>query len=71
MAKSIDESILFWKKHYHYVKDQVDRIDKGEEIRPDSIIGMQVGQRKHCVDEANIAIERLATFGNFDLPKIK
>lgn len=71
MEKSIDESILFWKKHYHHVKDQVDRIDKGEEIRPTSLDGMQVGQRQHCVDQANMATERLATLGNFDLPKIK
>ena len=64
------ESIQFWKDHYQYVKREVDRIDAGEICPPDSIIGLQVGQRQHCVDEANIAVERLSALGNFDLPKI-
>ena len=68
---SVSQRIEFWKKHYNYVKDIVDRIDKGENIPPDSISAYEIGQRAHCVDEANIAVDRLAALGNFDLPKIQ
>lgn len=66
-----EQQIEFWKKHYHYVKDIVDRIDQGEDIPADSIAGHQMGQRAHCVDEANISVDRLAGLGNFDLIKIE
>ena len=71
MAKSTEELIAFWKKQYDYVKNQVDRIDAGEDIQPDSIMGMIHGQRAACVQEANIAVDRLAALGNFDLQKIE
>jgi hypothetical protein len=62
--------IAVWKAQYDYVKNIVDRIDSGEDIPADSIAGAAVGQRQHCVDEANIAVDLLAALGNFDLPKI-
>lgn len=68
--KSKEDSIKFWKAQYHYVKSIVDRIDGGENIKPDSIMGIVDGQRQHSVNEANIAVERLAELGFFDLPKI-
>jgi len=71
MAKNREQSIEFWKKQYYHCKNQVDRIDKGETIIPDSVVGISVGQRTHCVDEANIAVDRLAKFRFSDLPKIK
>jgi len=66
-----DQQIEFWKKQYHYVKDIVDRIDRGEDIPADTIAGRIMGQRASCVDEANIAVDRLAELGNFDLQKTK
>jgi hypothetical protein len=66
-----EESIRFWKAHYLYVKDIVDRIDNGESIPPDSLAASAVGQRQHCVDEANISVDRLEELGNFELQKIK
>lgn len=69
--KSKEDSIKFWKAQYGYIKSIVDRIDKGENMPPNSVMGMVLGQRQHCVDEANIAVDRLAKLGVFDLQKIK
>ncbi len=68
--KSTEELIRFWKEHYRYFKNKVDRIDSGEVISANSIAGATDGQRQHCVNEANIACDRLADLGNYDLPKI-
>jgi len=70
-TQNIEKTIQFWKAHYFYVKDVVDRIDAGEDVKPDSLAASEVGQRQHCIDEANIAVDRLAAVGCFDLPKIK
>lgn len=69
--RTINDQIKFWKSHYSYVKNIVDRIDSGENIKADSIAASEVGQRQHCVDEANIAVERLAELNCFHLPKIE
>ena len=61
--------IEHWKKHYQYVTGIVKRIDAGEVIQPDSIAGREVGQRQHCIDEANIAVDRLAELGDYTYPK--
>jgi len=71
MIKTIEDQVTFWKKQYNYVKNIVDRIDNGEKIPPDSIAAYSMGMRAHCVDEANIAVDRLAELGNFDLKKIQ
>ena len=66
-----EKSIELFTRHYYYVKDVVDRIDRGEDILADSVAGRKVGERQHCVDEANIAVDRLAELGNFELTKIE
>lgn len=71
MIKTLEQKIAFCKKHYNYAKDFVDRIDAGEEIPTETITEMTMGQRNAFVNEVNIAVDRLAELGNFDLKKIR
>lgn len=64
------EKVKFWKSHYEYVTGKLHKIDRGENVKNDSVAGKIVGIRQHLIDEANIAVDRLAEIGNFDLQKI-
>lgn len=66
-----EKRIELMKQQYHYLKDILDRIDKGEYVQMDAISDYQKGTRQSCVEEVNRVVDILAELGNFEFSKMK
>jgi len=67
-----EQSIKFWRDHYLWCKEDLERIDRGEPVQGRrSLVGSEIGIRTHLINEVNEAVTELEKLDYFELKKIQ
>ena len=57
------KSIQLWEKHYNWCKEQLAKLERGEDIGGPSIQCLAIGPKNSLIKEVNTAVDRLEGLG--------